>query len=133
MTLPIIIFILSVSSFILLSRVGVKQVFLIITDVTTCTRSTDAQYQKKLPVCLFWPKIFGFRWTERPQSVAPFLGNYIKDVTLLRGSPSQERCVICKSEVLLSSQQVLCSKSHDFLVVLALAHSKINRIIFLIK
>ena len=29
------VFILSVSSFILLSRVGVKQVFLIITDVTT--------------------------------------------------------------------------------------------------
>jgi hypothetical protein len=34
---------------------------------------------------------------------------------------------MCKSKVLLS-QQLLCSKSHDFLAVFTLAHSNINQI-----
>ena len=34
---------------------------------------------------------------------------------------------MCESEVLLSSSYVL-SKSHDFLAIFALAHSKINQI-----
>ena len=38
------------------------------------------------------------------------------------------RCAICKCQVLLSRFSVICSKSHDFLAVFALAHSKINQI-----
>ena len=37
---------------------------------------------------------------------------------------------MCESEVLLSTQQLLSSKSHDFLAVFALAQSKINQIAY---
>ena len=43
-----------------------------------------------------------------------------------RGNSIKGEVRHCESEVL--TQQLLCSKSHDFLAVFALAHSKINQI-----
>ena len=57
----------------------------------------------------------------------PFCSDQFKKVcTKIEPSADQpRRCAMCETSV---TQQLLCSKSHDFLAIFAVVHSKINQI-----